>query len=229
MSNSKDEEESYWNDPASELVNIHEGVVSPKESAIDSEEQKEVSETTDGLNGFENSPGMVLSLHESMDVDSEMPETVAESWAGSMDDIGTDPSDLQSHTCDQDNTTVERQDNIYVEHTPREHIQRSKDNWRPRWGQVYHNRWSQRGSRDRYSRSRGFRNRDFTSWQGHKRSAPQGGENSGDCLTCGRRHFGPCWKTMTCDYCQRKGHPSDRCHYRNQYKRFTKGTLDDKA
>jgi hypothetical protein len=161
MANSTDAEESYWNDTVSEPVNIHEGVVSPKGCATDSEGQKEVSETEDGLNDLENSPGILLSLHEPMDVDSDMPETVAESWADSMDDVGTDPSDFQSHTYDRDNITAEQQDNAREDHMPRQYIQGSRDSWRPRRNQFYHDRWSQsRASNWQGSRGRGFGGRE---------------------------------------------------------------------
>ncbi len=181
MANSNDAEESYWNDPVSEPVNIHEDVVSPEGSATEFEEQQEVSETKDSLSDLENSPGIVLSLHEPMDVDSDMPETVAESWADSMDDVGIDSSNFPSRTYDRDITTAERQDNAYEDHIPRQYTQGSRDNWRPRGVQVYHNQGSQprasnwRGSRgrgfgnreprDRFFRGRGFRNRDFRSWE----------------------------------------------------------------
>jgi hypothetical protein len=184
MANLKDDEESYWRDSVSEAANIHEDVVSPEGSVTDLEEQQELSETKDGLSDLENSPGTVLSLHESMDVD--MPETVAESWADSMDDVGTDSSNFPSHTYDRDNTTTERhntsterQDNAYEDHMPRQYTQGWRDNWRPRGVQVYHDRWSQsrasnwrglrgrgfggREPRDRCFRGRGFRNRDFRS------------------------------------------------------------------
>jgi hypothetical protein len=145
MANSTDAEESYWNDTVSEPVNIHEGVISPKGCATDSEGQKEVSETGDGLNDLENSPGILLSPHEPMDVDSDMPETVAESWADSMDDVGTDPSGFQSHTYDRDNTTAEQQDNAREDHMPRQYIQGSRDSWRPRRNQLASNWQGSRG------------------------------------------------------------------------------------
>ena len=174
MEDSIDTEDSYWNNTVSEPVNIHEGVVSPKGCATGSEEQKEVSETEDGLNDVENSPGILPSPHEPMDVD--MPGTVAESWADSMDDIGTDPSEFQSHTYDRDNTTAERQDNAYEDHMPRQYIQESRDSWRSRGSRVYQYRWSQsrasswQGSRGRgfggwEPRDRCFRSRGFRSWE----------------------------------------------------------------
>ncbi|KAH7418793.1 hypothetical protein BKA64DRAFT_635908 [Cadophora sp. MPI-SDFR-AT-0126] len=194
MSNSKDDdEESYWNDSVSEPVNIDEGAVSPEEPAIDSEEQKEVSEKTDGLNDFENSPGIVLSLHEPMDVDSELPETVAESWADSMDDFGIDPSGSQNHTYGRGSVTAERQENTCEDYMPRQYTQRSRDDMRPRGSRFYHNRWNQsrasnwRGNgrvfagqepRDRYFRGRGFRNGDF------RNREPRYGESRG-----GRRPY----------------------------------------
>jgi hypothetical protein len=176
MANSEDAEGTYGNVPISEPVNIHEGAVSPKGSATDSEEQKEVSEMEEDFNDLENSPG----IQEPMDVDSDMkPETVAESWADSMDDIETDPPDFQSHTYDRDNTTPERQDNAYDDHMPRQYIQRSRDSWRSTGSQIYHDRRSRsrtnnwrglrgrgfggREPRDRCFRGRGFRNRDFRS------------------------------------------------------------------
>jgi hypothetical protein len=175
MASSKDTGESCWNDPVSEPVNIHEDGVSPTESAIELEEQQNVSETKDSLSDLENSSDIVLSLHEPMDVDSDMPETVAESWADSMDEVGPE------RTYGRDISTIERQENAYEDHMPRQNTQGSRDNWRPRGVQVYHDRWSQtratnwRGSRgrgfgsreprDRYFRGRGFRNRDFRSWE----------------------------------------------------------------
>jgi hypothetical protein len=179
MANSKDAEESYWSDPVSEPVNIHDDVVSPERSATDLEERQEVSKTKDGLSDLENSPGIMLSLHEPTDVGSDIPETVAESWADSMDDVGTDSSNFPSHTYDRDNTTAERQDNAYEDHMPRQYTQGSRDDWRPGGVQVYRDRWSQsrasdwrglrgrgfggREPRDRCFRGRGFRNRDLRS------------------------------------------------------------------
>ena len=65
----------------------------------------------EGFNKFENSPGIVLSLQESMDVNNDKKqETGPNPWADSMDNIETDPLDFQSRKCDQENTTAERQD-----------------------------------------------------------------------------------------------------------------------
>lgn len=138
-------------DDVSEPVNIPKRV-SPTGSVI-SEEPMEVSETENGLNNLENSPGIVLSPHEPMDVDSDM--AVAEFWAESisMDGTGTDPSDFQSHSYDQENITEERQAN---DHMPRQYNLGSRDSWRPRGG--YHDRWSQ----TRASYWRGLRGRGFT-------------------------------------------------------------------
>lgn len=97
-------------------------------------------ETKDGLSDLENSPSIVLSLHKPIDVDSDMPKIVAKSWADSMDNVGINSSNFPSRTCDRDITTAERQDNAYEDHMPRQYTQGSRDNWRLRGVQVYHNR-----------------------------------------------------------------------------------------
>ena len=153
MANSEDADGIYRN--VSEPVNIPKRV-SPTGSIISEKEPMEVLETENGLSDLENSLGTVLSPYEPMDVDSGM--AVAEYWAGSMDETGTDPSDFQSHTYDREDSTVERQANAYEDHMPRQYIMELRDSWRPRGGQVYHDRWSQ--SRAGYWR--GLRGRGFT-------------------------------------------------------------------
>ncbi|KAM3066506.1 hypothetical protein ACMFMG_012004 [Clarireedia jacksonii] len=46
-----------------------EGIVSPEESTTDLEEYQEMSETNYGIGDLDASPGIVLPLHEPMDVD----------------------------------------------------------------------------------------------------------------------------------------------------------------
>ncbi|KFY03874.1 hypothetical protein V490_00076 [Pseudogymnoascus sp. VKM F-3557] len=166
MANLEDSDGIYRN--VSEPVNIPKRA-SPTGSVI-SEELMEVLETENGLDDPANSSGNVLSHHEPMDVDSDI--AVTEYWARSMDETGTDPSDFQSQSYDREVTTAERRANAYEAHMPRQTIMESRDSWRPRGGQVYHDRWSQsragnwRGLRGRGFIGRGPRgsgNRNFTS------------------------------------------------------------------
>ncbi|KAL5344842.1 hypothetical protein ACLOAV_010239 [Pseudogymnoascus australis] len=130
MANSVDADGIYRN--VSEPVNIPKRV-SPTGSVISEKEQMEVLETENSLSDLESSPGTVLSSHEPMDVDSDI--AVAEYWARSMDETGTDPSDFQSHTYDREGSTAERQANAHEDHMPRQYIMESRDSWRPR-GEV---------------------------------------------------------------------------------------------
>ncbi|KFY01309.1 hypothetical protein O988_02807 [Pseudogymnoascus sp. VKM F-3808] len=166
MANSEYADGIYRN--VSEPVSIPKRV-SPTGSAI-SEEPTRISETENDLNNLENSPG-IESSPEPMDVD--MPETVAEVWARSMDEIGADLS------YEREDTTAERQVNAYEYHMPRQHIMDSRDSWRPRESQDFYDRWSQ--SRAGYRgglRGRGFTGRGFRG-RGYGGRGPRGFGNRG--------------------------------------------------
>ena len=73
-------------------VNIHKDVVSLKGSAQHLEKPQKVSGTKDGFSNLENwnLSDRAMSLPESMDIYSDKPETVVESGANFMEDVGTD-------------------------------------------------------------------------------------------------------------------------------------------
>ncbi|KAH8585970.1 AAA domain-containing protein [Bisporella sp. PMI_857] len=97
MANSKNSGGTYWNEPVSGPVNVHEGdVCFLIGSATGSEEQRERSEVDGGFDDLEDLPGPM-----DLDIDTKS-ETVTESWADSMDGIDIHPSNFQGNIDEMD-------------------------------------------------------------------------------------------------------------------------------
>jgi hypothetical protein len=151
MANSKNIEVIHCNDLGPGPVDNQKGAIAAEGSSSPSD----IGPRGEDSDNFEDPSNITLSRQGTMDFDDEMKtETVAESWAESMDGIDLDHSNLQSNTYAMDDVRTEQRNNIHEGHSPARYIQGPRSSCRPTGGRVYRDQRSQ-------SRGRGFRDRGF--------------------------------------------------------------------